>query len=300
MSNADAVGEWLLSIAGTAGVAIGAFTVLFGWLRRDPIRIVAGILIAGISGLAYAGAIPDAVRGIFTGDTDPAVWMDVAMVGSVAVIAVTGTAGIIRDRRRRSEPVTASGPRPRGLPPQPRPSDRDRRSAIEAAHDEIREVYGAYVADVLSVLDRPALDDVTVPATEAFLRAMAAADDHRRGEDLIAYREAVTTLRTAWRAADDHARKAGVGHLPAEEAAAVTKARSLLELALDGRGADHERQAAYAKARQLLDGVLVIPRQALAAIEHQVQPALTKAGPTEVRKDSHHGPSDPPTPHQHE
>ncbi|MEU6083334.1 DUF2786 domain-containing protein [Streptomyces sp. NPDC047108] len=142
-----------------------------------------------------------------------------------------------------------------------------RRRAIEAEHDAVREAYGSYVIDALAVLDRPALDDVTVPRTADFLRAMDTADDARRGGDLDTYRAAVSTLKLAWRAADEHARRTGTGHLSPKESAAVSKARALLERAVDGGGGEHERRAAYAKARELLDGVLVLPRQAVAHLE---------------------------------
>ncbi|MFF5809068.1 hypothetical protein [Streptomyces sp. NPDC012746] len=152
-----------------------------------------------------------------------------------------------------------------------------RRHAIETDHDEVTQAYGEYVCDVLAFLDRPALDDVTVPQTAALLHAMDAAGDARRGDDLAAYRAAVSTLKTAWRAADEHARRTGTHHVPQPERATVAKARGLLEIALDGRGGEYERQAAYAKARALLDGVLTIPRQAVAQLETQHRHTLTKA-----------------------
>ncbi|MER8039369.1 hypothetical protein [Streptomyces hydrogenans] len=151
-----------------------------------------------------------------------------------------------------------------------------RRHAIESDHDEVTDAYGAYLCDVLAVLDRPTLDDVTVPQTAALLHALDAADDARRGVDLDTYRQAVSTLKTAWRTADEHARKTGTGHLSAPDRAAVTKARRLFEKALDGRGSEHERQAAHAKARALLGDVLTLPRQAVAAVEHQARPAISK------------------------
>lgn len=91
-------------------------------------------------------------------------------------------------------------------------------------------------ATVLAVLDRPALDDVTVPRTAALLHAMDTAADARRGSDLDAYRHTVSALKTAWRAADDHARRTGARYLPAEDPGAIAKARRLFEKALDERG----------------------------------------------------------------
>ncbi|MFE4496070.1 hypothetical protein ACFRKD_26815 [Streptomyces niveus] len=192
-------------------------------------------------------------------------WTLLAIVAVTAVgAAVVAVAAPVRRRRRRAlarREQTAA--------------DLSRRSAIEADHDRVREEYGRYVADALAFVDRPALGDVTVPTTAAFLHAMYTAADVRRGEDLAAYREAVSILKTAWRAADDHARKTGIRHLPAQERATISKARALLELALDGAGSDHERHAAYAKARALLDGILVLPRQATAELESRHRLSIT-------------------------
>ncbi|MCY0961465.1 hypothetical protein [Streptomyces sp. H27-H5] len=184
-------------------------------------------------------------------------WLLWSALGVAAAAGVVGAVvGLLGRRRRRGVAGRARAA-----------AELARRQAIKADHDEVREAYGKYAADVLAFLDRPALADVTVPRTVAFLHAMDAAADARRGADLDAYRRAVSTLKTAWQAADEHARKAGVHHLPESERAAIAKARALLEIALDGRGAEHERQAAYAKARTLLDGVVTIPRQAAAELE---------------------------------
>ncbi|MGV9315174.1 DUF2786 domain-containing protein [Streptomyces sp. NPDC003691] len=284
----NAVGEWLLSIAGAGGITLGALTVMVGRLRQNPTQTGGGVLTTGAGGLLYAfvADAPEAIRSVFAGTADPTDTVAAALTAGAAVMIATGTTGIARDFRRRPTPAALPAPRSQDHPARSAPSDRDRRRATEADHDAVREAYGAYVADVLAVLDRPALDDVTAPTTERFLKAMAAADDHRRGRDLTAYRAAVSELQIAWRAADEHARKTGVSHLPADERTAVTRARGLLELALDGRAEEAERQAAYAKARALLDGVLVIPRQALAPIERQMRPALSTTV-TDVRKDPH-------------
>ncbi|MET8703650.1 hypothetical protein ABZW10_33085 [Kitasatospora sp. NPDC004723] len=154
--------------------------------------------------------------------------------------------------------------------------DRARWDAITAEHDQVREEYGLYVADPFAVLDRPALADVTVPQTIALLHALDAAADAARGTDPAAYREAVTSLKLAWAAADGHARKLGVEHLPKQERATVGRARALLTTALDGGGNEHERRAAYEQARKLLDGVIVLPRQATAELESRQRLSLAK------------------------
>ncbi|WP_281945596.1 hypothetical protein [Streptomyces olivaceus] len=201
------------------------------------------------------------------GDDGPSLWLPLALVAGGAALSFGGYglwARIQRRRARKAAQRTAAA------------AAQERRRAIEAEHDEVLDAYAAYLCDVLAVLDRPALDDVTVPQTAALLHALDAAADAHRGDDPGAYRQAVSALKTAWRAADEHARKTGARDLPAQERSAIAKARRLFEKALDERGSQHERQAAHAKARALLDGVLTLPRQAVAAVEHHTRPALSK------------------------
>ncbi|MER7688692.1 hypothetical protein [Streptomyces sp. NPDC097610] len=44
--------------------------------------------------------------------------------------------------------------------------------------------------------------------------------------------------------------------------------------ALDGSGSEHERRGAYTKARDLLDGILVVPPKAIAVLETENRLAL--------------------------
>jgi hypothetical protein len=156
-----------------------------------------------------------------------------------------------------------------------RATRRRRQHALEHAHDTVAAAYGAYLADVLQWLDRPTLDDVSVPQTAALVEALAAADDARRSEDIDRYQRAVTALSTAWKAADDHARKTGLRHLEPDERHSVELARKLLKTALDGSGSEHERRSAYTKARTLLDGILVVPPKAIEALEAKHRLAVT-------------------------
>ncbi|MDJ0345529.1 DUF2786 domain-containing protein [Streptomyces sp. H10-C2] len=260
------------------GVAIGA---LRAWMRAEWGRVLTLLVFGCVAtGALYLGSdvflsnaheIDSATKGTGGHKNDDGsglpLWLLFAVGGcalSFGIAAVTVSMGRRRRRRKAAQRERAA-------------ADLGRRRAIEADHDTVRDAYGLYVADVLAFLDRPALADVTVPTTAWFHHAMDGAEDARRGNDLIVYREAVSILKTAWQAADEHARKTGVRHLPKQERAAISKARALLERALDGAGGEHERHAAYAKARELLDGILVIPHQAAAELESSHRLTLTKA-----------------------
>ncbi|MFD4020617.1 MULTISPECIES: hypothetical protein [Bacteria] len=278
IESASDMAGWIFTVLANLALVIMGFAMIRAWARGEMVRVFV-FLAVGLGWWAAVIAGPDFFRDLLGDEPDttapkPAdrpsdddgfsvpAWLLYAAAGCVAVIGAASLA----IRRRRRKAVQRKG----------EAAHLERRRAIEADHDAVREAYGRYAADVLAVLDRPALDDVTVPTTADFLHAMDAAEDARRGDDLADYREAVSLLKTAWRAADEHATRSGVRHLPRQERAAISKARALLEQALDGAGGEHERHAAYVKARELLDGVLVIPRQAAAELESRHRLTLTK------------------------
>ncbi|WP_281912422.1 hypothetical protein [Streptomyces olivaceus] len=219
------------------GVVRGALSLLTGGSERTP----------------SPGPKPAESDG-GAGLVDVLMWGGLALSG-VAVAALTGW-GLWSVRRHRI-------------------TKRRRRQALERSHDTVAAAYGSYLGDVLEWLDRPSLSDVSVAETAALVQALAAADDARLGDDLDPYQKAVAALRTSWQAADDHARRTGLRQLPPAERSAAEQARKLLATALDtGSGNEHERRSMYAKARKLLDGILVVPPQAVAALEDSHRLAL--------------------------
>ncbi|MFI9005491.1 hypothetical protein [Streptomyces sp. NPDC053541] len=266
--------EWLVNLGVPAAAIAGAVGGFHAWARGEvsaALRAL-GLGLLGVGVLSNLDTLGGWIIGP-AGESTPVRHVEAPSVlpwlllgVPAALAAVFAVLGLVRlGKRRQGKRRTV------------READaaaQARRHAIESDHDEVTDAYGAYLCDILAVLDRPALDDVTVPQTAALLHALDAADDARRGVDLDTYRQAVSNLKTAWRTADEHARKTGTAHLPASDRAAVSKARALFEKALDDRGSEYERQAAHAKARALLGAVLTIPRQAAAAVEHQTRPAL--------------------------
>lgn len=267
-------------------VVLGAMVAMRGWFmiasgrsQADPylhqrgagmvakglgLGVCAGVASAGVSWLVgLAGAEgeadePPAVGGGGVLDRLPA-WGGIGL-GALALAAVGGW-GAYRLRKRRT-------------------ARRRRWQALERDHDAVATAYGEYLTDVLAWLDRPTLNDAGVSETAALLHALDAAEDARRGGDVDRYQETVASLRTAWKAADDRARTVGLGDLPPAERRTVEQARKLLATALDtASGSEHERRSAYAKARSLLDGVLVVPPKAIEALETTHRLALTLKTP---------------------
>ncbi|MER0476946.1 hypothetical protein ABR737_01005 [Streptomyces sp. Edi2] len=149
-----------------------------------------------------------------------------------------------------------------------RATDRKRRAETEARHDRVLDAYAAFTTDVLAVLDRPALGDVTVPETERLIRALEAARE-ARADSRSDYRTALWELEIAWTSADRHARKQGTTLLPRHERRAVEQARLLLATALDEDGNSHERQLAYHRAMRLIGHIIDVPKEAVAVLSER-------------------------------
>ncbi|WP_327391473.1 hypothetical protein OG728_39040 (plasmid) [Streptomyces microflavus] len=154
--------------------------------------------------------------------------------------------------------------------------ERQRRADLESRRDGVRDAYAAFTTDILAVLDRPALNDVGTPETERLILALVAARDVRTAPNTTDYAARVITLEIAWKAADQHARKAGIKYLAPAERRAVQQARHLLTTALDDAGNTHERHAAYQKAIKLIGTIIDIPHEAVAAVEASTRRVLLR------------------------
>ncbi|MET8605699.1 hypothetical protein ABZV92_19370 [Streptomyces rubiginosohelvolus] len=182
----------------------------------------------------------------------------VALAGIIALVLLGGIAATLRARHRR------------------RTLERQRLAELETRHDRVRDAYAAFTTDILAVLDRPALNDVSTPETERLILALDAARDARTAANTTDYAARIIALEIAWKAADQHARKAGINYLAPAERRAVQQARHLLTTALDDGGNTHERHAAYRKAIKLIGTIITVPHEAVAAVEAAWRRALPK------------------------
>lgn len=152
----------------------------------------------------------------------------------------------------------------------------------EQRYNEVRQAYTAYATDPLRVLDEPVLNDVRDHYTAWFHDALDAADrahrDHCPDTDteVDTFTVATRDLARAWRVAEQHARTLGTTELPPQHAQQVRTARALLERALHHDTPDAERHTAYRAAHDRLRGVLLLPQEALAALEHHHRLALPR------------------------
>ena len=121
--------------------------------------------------------------------------------------------------------------------------------------------------DPYSIFIRPLLDDVTEPATARFfhcrerveqlapLAETPTASTGRRVE----YQQAVLELADAWHTADVNARSVGTGRMDPDTKRALSRARQLINRAVDERTTAGERENCRVKLIELLTGLAPIP-----------------------------------------
>jgi len=88
------------------------------------------------------------------------------------------------------------------------------------------------------------------------------------------YREAVHAYAIAFEIAEAEAKRRRRSGFTLDEQERLVRAQRLLRLAMDEGATPQERQSAYRKAHKELDGLLVLPDRARAAIEHKIARAI--------------------------
>jgi len=160
-------------------------------------------------------------------------------------------------------------------------------AALMAAHDAVNHKWLDYELDVGKIIDFPLMTDVREPLTVAYLRAKKDADALRPADPadittaarLAEYRAAVHGFELAFDVAEREARRIKDGNFTGPERQRLATARKLLRIAEDSAATPAERQTAYRRARKELDGLIVLPETAIAALEEKI------AGMLDARKD---------------
>jgi hypothetical protein len=146
-------------------------------------------------------------------------------------------------------------------------------------HDRTDTRWLDYELDIAKLLDFPLMTDMRNPLTERFHRAKLRADLLRpnKAEDLLddgdaanQYLDAVENYVTAFNVAETEAIRRRRNDFSQEEQQRVTRAKSMLRVAADTGATPQEREHAYERALRELDGLIVLPERARAAIERGI------------------------------
>ena len=152
-------------------------------------------------------------------------------------------------------------------------------SRTVAEHDRTDTRWLDYELDIGKLLDFPLMTDMANPLTERFHRAKLRADLLRpaKPEDLLEdpeaarqYLDAVENYVTAFNVAESEAIRRRRSDFTKEQQQRLTRARSALRVAVDAAATPQERDRAYALACRELDGLVVLPERARAAIERGI------------------------------
>ncbi|MEV8274335.1 hypothetical protein [Microbacterium sp. NPDC077184] len=154
-----------------------------------------------------------------------------------------------------------------------------------ATHDDITARWLDYELDVAKMIAYPAMSDGRQPLTAAFLRAKRRADHLRpdgldariSAEELREYREAVTEFEVAFDLAERDARRLRDSEFTDAERKRLATAQRLLNIAVDEAATPAERQSAYRRVREELDGLIAVSDEAMETLEKKVMRELPRA-----------------------
>ncbi len=150
------------------------------------------------------------------------------------------------------------------------------------AHDDTTRRWLDYELDVAKLIAFPAMSDGRQPLTAGFLRAKRVADRLRPAtattrvtpEQLKEYRDAVTEYEVAFDLAERDARRLKNSTFTPEERKRLDTAQQLLSVAVDEAATPAERQLAYRRVREELDGLLSLSDDAIDILEKKVAQEL--------------------------
>ena len=168
-------------------------------------------------------------------------------------------------------------------------------------HDEITARWLDYELDVAKLIAFPAMSDGRQPLTAAFLRAKktadalrpAAADAKLTEQQMAEYLQAVGDYAVAFEIAEKDARRLRDSTFTEAERKRLDRAQQLLKVAVDESATQSERNIAYKRVREELDGLILLSDEAVTVLEKQVAKELP-AAPTASA--DHAGPVPEPLP----
>jgi hypothetical protein len=155
---------------------------------------------------------------------------------------------------------------------------------LHADHDEITARWLDYELDVAKIIAFPAMSDGRQPLTAAFLRAKKSADTLRPAtakglsEDTLAeYLDAVGNYAVAFEIAEKDARRIRDASFTEPERKRLARAQQLLRVAVDESATQAERNVAYKRVREELDGLISLSDEAVVVLEQKVGRELPPA-----------------------
>lgn len=145
-------------------------------------------------------------------------------------------------------------------------------------HDEITARWLDYELDVAKLIAFPAMSDGRQPLVAAFLRAKRTADALRplsadaavTEQQVSEYLDAVGAYAVAFEIAEKDARRLRDSTFTEPERKRLDRAQQLLKVAVDESATQAERNVAYRRVRDELEGLILLSDEAVQVLEKQV------------------------------
>ncbi|QNA91388.1 MULTISPECIES: hypothetical protein [unclassified Microbacterium] len=168
-----------------------------------------------------------------------------------------------------------------------------------AEHDEITARWLDYELDVAKLIAFPAMSDGRQPLTAAFLRAKKTADALRPAsadakvseQQITEYLQAVGDYAVAFEIAEKDARRLRDSTFTGPERKRLERAQQLLKVAVDESATQAERNVAYKRVREELDGLILLSDAAVTVLEKQVARELPAQGTATPAADAEPAPA---------
>ncbi|MGX1793778.1 hypothetical protein ACWIDW_12645 [Microbacterium sp. NPDC055312] len=152
-------------------------------------------------------------------------------------------------------------------------------------HDEVTARWLDYELDVAKLIAFPAMSDGRQPLTAAFLRAKKIADALRPASadaklteaEIAEYVDAVGDYAVAFDIAERDARRLRDANFSEVERKRLDRARHMLTVALDDTATQAERNLAYKRVREELDGLILLSDEAVEVLEQKVAGQIASA-----------------------
>lgn len=149
-------------------------------------------------------------------------------------------------------------------------------------HDDVNRRWLDYELDVAKMIAFPTMSDGREELTAAFLRAKKVADGLRpaspdervEAQTLAEYRDAVHDYEVAFDIAEQNARRVRDSGFTDSERKRLERARQLLQTAVDQSATASERQVAYKRVREELNGLIALSDDAIEVLEKRVAPEI--------------------------
>ena len=216
-------------------------------------------------------------------------WLIFPLMGVIAGIGSAWDRGARRRHRRRLEvlhadaELTAAPARPATTREGGATTQGTRLERLFDAQDAVTARWLDYELDVAKIIAFPAMSDGRQPLTAAFLRAKRVADGLRPAsakarltkDQLTEYHNAVTDYEVAFDVAERDARRLKDFTFTTVERKRLDTAKQLLTIAVDEAATPAERQVAYRRVREELDGLISLSDEAIEVLEAKVSLELT-------------------------